>query len=64
MPMPLQETLDLLEGKYGRPKPPKIKDPWNMILWENVAYMANDERREEAFQSPRTQSHPLCCNAS
>lgn len=51
MPMPLQETLDLLEGKYGRPKPPKIKDPWKMILWENVAYMANDERRGQAFRT-------------
>ena len=51
MPMALQETLDLLEGQYGHQSLPRIRDPWQMILWENVAYMANDERREEGFRA-------------
>jgi len=51
VPMALQETLDLLEGQYGHQSLPRIRDPWQMILWENVAYMANDERREEGFRA-------------
>jgi endonuclease III len=38
-----------LEKFYGRPKPPKITDPLELILFENVAYLANDEKRSAAF---------------
>jgi endonuclease III len=38
-----------LEKFYGRPKPPKITDPLELILFENVAYLANDEKRTAAF---------------
>jgi len=41
-----------LESTYGRPKP-KVTDPWEMILWENVAYLLTDERREQAFEALR-----------
>ena len=34
----------------GKQKPPKLDGPWEMILWENVAYLADDDRRQEAFQ--------------
>jgi endonuclease-3 len=34
---------------YGRPKPPTITDPFEIILWENVAYLVDDERRAAAF---------------
>jgi len=34
---------------YGRPKPPKITDPVEIILFENVAYLADDEKRTAAF---------------
>jgi len=38
-----------LEEEYGPPKPPKITDPFGMILWENVAYLVDDEQRDVAF---------------
>ncbi len=38
-----------LEKFYGRPKPPKITDPLEIILLENVAYLADDEKRAGAF---------------
>jgi endonuclease III len=45
----LAEVLDHLEALYGPPRPPKATDPWHLILWENVAYLADDEQREKAF---------------
>ena len=38
-----------LQAFYGRPKRPKASDPLGMILWENVLYLGNDEKREKAF---------------
>jgi endonuclease III len=38
-----------LETFYGRPKPPKITNPLDLILFENVAYLADDEKRAAAF---------------
>jgi len=38
-----------LEKFYGRPKPPKITDPLEIILFENVAYLVDDEKRAAAF---------------
>jgi endonuclease-3 len=44
-------VVEQLEAHYGKQKPPKLDGPWEMILWENVAYLANDERRQAAFQT-------------
>ena len=38
-----------LEKFYGRPKAPKITDALELILLENVAYLADDEKRSAAF---------------
>jgi endonuclease III len=46
------EVLARLQSTYGRPKPPK-SDPFELILWENVAYLLSDERREAAFEALR-----------
>ena len=51
MPPPLQEIVRRLSNHYGRPKPPKVTDPFEMILWENVAYLLDDERRAKAFDT-------------
>jgi endonuclease III len=40
---------------YGKSKPPKLTGPWEMILWENVAYLADDDRREQAFKALKKQ---------
>ncbi len=38
-----------MEKKYGRPTPPRMRDPFELVLWENVAYLADDDRRARAF---------------
>lgn len=38
-----------LKKFYGQPKPPKITDPLELILFENVAYLADDKKRAAAF---------------
>jgi endonuclease-3 len=47
---PLHRVIDALEALYGRPKPPAVKDPFEQVLWENVAYLASDERRAQAWK--------------
>jgi len=43
-------VVDTLAQFYGEPDPPPITDPFEMIIWENIAYLANDARRAEAFE--------------
>ena len=47
----LARVLDVLEKVHGKPKPPPTTEPFELVLWENVAYLADDERREEAFRT-------------
>src|SRR5262249_17877979 len=49
--IPLTQVVDCLQAHYGHLKAPKLAGPWEMILWENVAYLAEDDRRREAFQA-------------
>jgi endonuclease III len=49
----LPRSLGALRTLYGKPKPPAVTDPFEQIVFENVAYLANDARREEAFRSLR-----------
>jgi endonuclease-3 len=49
--MPLAQVLEQLQAHYGQPKAPKLNGPWEMVLWENVAYLADDDQRWEAFQT-------------
>jgi endonuclease III len=48
-----QKIIDEFEEFYGRPEPPKVTDPFGMILLENVAYLLSDDRREQAFNALR-----------
>ena len=34
---------------YGSPAPPASTDPLELIIWENIADLANDKSRSEAF---------------
>ena len=43
------KLLDKLRQHYGAPAPPPSTDPLELIIWENIAYLANDKRRAEAF---------------
>ncbi|MCI0589809.1 MAG: hypothetical protein L0323_23595 [Planctomycetes bacterium] len=38
-----------LEGLHGTPEPPAVDEPFEMLLWERVAYLVPDERRAAAF---------------
>jgi endonuclease III len=49
--MPLSQVVEHLQAHYGRPKVPRRGDPWEIILCENVAYLADDDRRRNAFQT-------------
>ena len=46
------QVIARLQSTYGRPRPPK-SDAFELILWENVAYLLSDERREAAFEALR-----------
>src|SRR5262249_39091504 len=49
--MSLSQVVEQLQVHYGQPSVPRLSGPWEMILWENVAYLADDDRRQEAFQT-------------
>jgi len=49
VPNRLAATIESLKKFYGRPAPPKITDPLELILLENVAYLADDDKRATAF---------------
>src|SRR5580658_11328990 len=45
----LSKLVDKLEQHYGAPARPPSTDSLELIIWENIAYLANDKRRAEAF---------------
>ena len=56
MPLiPLKQLIEGLAAFYGKPEPPETTDPWEMIVWENIAYLADDARRREAMTMLRDQ---------
>jgi len=48
-----KKIINKLKAHYGQPKPPQTGDPFELILLENIAYLANDTRREAAFEELR-----------
>lgn len=50
--MPLGQVVKSLEKVYGTPAP-RVTDPFEMILLENVAYLVDDARRQETFERLR-----------
>lgn len=51
----LGRLLGKIEGHYGRPAPPRFAAAFEAILWEIVAYLADDARRGAAFDALRKQ---------
>ncbi len=49
----LAKVVDALLATYGPPELPPPTDPLGLILWEQVAYLADDERRRGAFEQLR-----------
>jgi endonuclease-3 len=48
---PLERIVAQLEGTYGPPEALPVTGPWELILWENVAYLVDDARRQEVFRA-------------
>jgi len=44
------KAVQQLEDHYGPPSPPVTRDPFELILYENIAYLVSDDRREKAFR--------------
>ena len=53
--IPLRTVIERLESFYGKPEPPRIKDPWALIVWENIAYLADDKHRQQAMTALKEQ---------
>jgi endonuclease-3 len=47
--MTFSKLVNTLQRHYGAPIPPPSTDPLELIIWENIAYLASDERRAAAF---------------
>jgi endonuclease III len=43
-------VIERLAARYGKPETPPTSDPFELVLWENVAYLAPPARRREAFE--------------
>src|SRR5579863_5282557 len=44
------KIVERLEDHYGAPAAPVSRDPFELILYENIAYLVSDDRREKAFR--------------
>ena len=51
---PFGDILRVLEERYGPLHPPPLNGPLEMVLWEQVAYLADDARRLLAFDALRS----------
>src|SRR5213082_1715233 len=64
----LSKLIAQLAKFYGRPQPPITTDPFELILFESVAYLVTDERRAEAFallrQTVGTKPHQILAAAN
>ena len=49
------QVIERLRKHYGEPAVPPAKGPFELILWENAAYLLPDERRLEVFNTLRAQ---------
>jgi endonuclease III len=45
----LARSLDWLERLHGPQETPPASGPFELVLWENVAYLVSDEKRARAF---------------
>lgn len=51
----LQRLVNALSRHYGAPSPPVTTDPFALILWEQVGYLADDAKRLLAFTRLETE---------
>lgn len=46
--------MQQLQKAHGRPSPPVTRDPFELILYENIAYLVSEDRRVRAFRELKT----------
>jgi endonuclease III len=51
MRLSFTKAVEQLASYYGRPSLPLARDPFELILYENIAYLVSDDRREKAFRA-------------
>lgn len=51
-----RKLIASLKGRYGEPKLPAAKGPFELILWENACYLLSGERRAAVFDGLREQA--------
>src|SRR5690348_14114384 len=44
------KIVERLRNHYGPPSASTLRDPFELILYENIAYLVSDDRREKAFR--------------
>jgi endonuclease III len=49
----LGAAIETLATHYGKVSGPPTSDPFELVLWENVAYLASPAKRREAFEELR-----------
>ena len=52
--LPLPDVLNRLAAVYGEPQPPPQRSILELLLFENVVYLADDAAREIAFSELRS----------
>ena len=50
----LRPVITALRRYYGKPVPPISRDPFHLILWEQVGYLVPDAQRRRAFSALRS----------
>jgi endonuclease III len=49
----LRRIVARLSAAHGADRGPQIRDPFALVLYENIAYLVTDERRRAAFEALR-----------
>jgi endonuclease III len=50
----LWKLIQILEKHYGRPGPLAARGPFELVLYENIAYLVSEDRREKTFRELKT----------
>ena len=50
----LRSVVTTLRRHYGKPSRPISRDPFHLVLWEQVGYLVPDAHRRRAFSALRT----------
>ena len=46
----LRRVVERLRSAYGSPGPPVAANPFEIVLYENIAYLVPEEKRAAAFE--------------